>query len=151
VNEEGKGGDLEEDTTRTMPLAAASPAPLQSKEMELPPPSLSSSSSSSSSFFVSDSFSSAPSLFSSSPSPLSLDPSLAPPPLPSSSPSSPDPPSLPPVLNADAWEMVDARDRVVEVTGYLRRTHFYCLFCGVTFRDAKDMAASCPGLTRDDH
>ena len=151
VNEEGEGGDLEEDTMPAMPLAEASPAPLQSKEMELPPPSLSSSSSSSSSFFVSASSSLAPSLFSSSPSSLSLDPSLAPPPLPSSLPSSLDPPSLPPVLNADAWEMVDARDRVVEVTGYLRRTHFYCLFCGVTFGDAKDMAASCPGLTRDDH
>jgi len=37
------------------------------------------------------------------------------------------------------------------LTLYLRRTHWYCIWCGVQFDDDKDMQDACPGPSRDDH
>jgi len=37
------------------------------------------------------------------------------------------------------------------LTLYLRRTHLYCIWCGVQFDDDKDMRDACPGPSRDDH
>lgn len=37
------------------------------------------------------------------------------------------------------------------LTLYLRRTYFYCIWCGVQFDDEKDLQDSCPGPCQDDH
>jgi hypothetical protein len=37
------------------------------------------------------------------------------------------------------------------LTLYLRRTHLYCIWCGMQFDDDKDMQDACPGPSRDDH
>lgn len=43
-------------------------------------------------------------------------------------------------------------DEQLEIlTNYLRKQYFYCLWCGTTFTDEPDLAANCPGQTREDH
>ncbi|GFG35070.1 hypothetical protein Cfor_05079 [Coptotermes formosanus] len=37
------------------------------------------------------------------------------------------------------------------LTMYLRRTHLYCIWCGIQFDDDKDLQDACPGPSRDDH
>lgn len=37
------------------------------------------------------------------------------------------------------------------LTKYLRKTYFYCIWCGVKFNDEDDLRDSCPGSTRNDH
>lgn len=37
------------------------------------------------------------------------------------------------------------------ITEYLRSQYLYCLWCGITFSDSKDMCSTCPGFTREDH
>lgn len=37
------------------------------------------------------------------------------------------------------------------LTKYLRKTYFYCIWCGVKFNDEDDLRDSCPGNTRNDH
>ncbi|KDR11345.1 Coiled-coil domain-containing protein 75, partial [Zootermopsis nevadensis] len=43
------------------------------------------------------------------------------------------------------------KEKLEILTLYLRRTHFYCIWCGVQFEDEKDLQDSCPGPSRDDH
>lgn len=37
------------------------------------------------------------------------------------------------------------------LTKYLRKTYFYCIWCGVKFNDEDDLRDNCPGNTRNDH
>lgn len=37
------------------------------------------------------------------------------------------------------------------LTKYLRKTYFYCIWCGVKFNDEDDLRDNCPGNTRSDH
>lgn len=37
------------------------------------------------------------------------------------------------------------------LTKYLRKTYFYCIWCGVKFNDEDDLRDNCPGSTRNDH
>lgn len=37
------------------------------------------------------------------------------------------------------------------LTQYLRKTHFYCIWCGTKFDDEDDLRDNCPGCTRSDH
>ena len=42
-------------------------------------------------------------------------------------------------------------DQLELLTDYLRRTHFYCIWCGCAYDDERDIRENCPGNTRDDH
>ncbi|XP_043236110.1 G patch domain-containing protein 11-like [Amphibalanus amphitrite] len=42
-------------------------------------------------------------------------------------------------------------DQLELLTDYLRRTHFYCIWCGCAYDDERDLRENCPGNTRDDH
>jgi len=37
------------------------------------------------------------------------------------------------------------------ITFYLRRTYFYCIWCGVEYNDQQDLLNDCPGDQRNDH
>lgn len=37
------------------------------------------------------------------------------------------------------------------LTKYLRKKHFYCIWCGMKFDDEDDLRDNCPGNTRNDH
>jgi len=37
------------------------------------------------------------------------------------------------------------------LTLYLRRTYFYCIWCGTQYEDDDDLQKECPGSTRNDH
>lgn len=34
---------------------------------------------------------------------------------------------------------------------YLRTKYFYCLWCGVQYKDNDDLNGNCPGIMKDDH
>ena len=38
-----------------------------------------------------------------------------------------------------------------ELLGYLRGRHCYCLYCGCSYDSAEQLAASCPGVSEQDH
>lgn len=46
---------------------------------------------------------------------------------------------------------VPESDQLVALTEYLRTTHFYCLWCGITYNDTEDIEDNCPGDTSADH
>ncbi|XP_025907011.1 G patch domain-containing protein 11 isoform X1 [Nothoprocta perdicaria] len=37
------------------------------------------------------------------------------------------------------------------LTAYLRKEHFYCIWCGITYEDAEDLSSNCPGDSAADH
>lgn len=43
------------------------------------------------------------------------------------------------------------QDKLEMITVYLRRTYFYCIWCGTNYDDEKDLQNECPGPTRSDH
>ncbi|XP_014272647.1 G patch domain-containing protein 11 [Halyomorpha halys] len=43
------------------------------------------------------------------------------------------------------------QDKLEMITVYLRRTYFYCIWCGTRYDDEKDLQNECPGPTRNDH
>lgn len=45
----------------------------------------------------------------------------------------------------------ESPEKLEILTLYLRRTHLYCIWCGVHFDDDKDLQDTCPGPSRDDH
>lgn len=51
----------------------------------------------------------------------------------------------------EAWRCRPIEERLVEVLGYLRQQHCYCIYCGVEYEGAADMAANCPGPDESDH
>ena len=34
---------------------------------------------------------------------------------------------------------------------YLREVHYYCIYCGILYKDAEDLDRSCPGLFEEAH
>lgn len=42
-------------------------------------------------------------------------------------------------------------DQLELITHYLRTKHFYCLWCGTSYADDRDMKENCPGITAADH
>jgi hypothetical protein len=42
-------------------------------------------------------------------------------------------------------------EKLIALTSYLRSIHFYCHWCGIEYENADELAASCPGSTREDH
>jgi len=43
------------------------------------------------------------------------------------------------------------QEQLQMITEYLRSQYHYCLWCGISFTDDKDMESTCPGSTREDH
>lgn len=37
------------------------------------------------------------------------------------------------------------------VNFYLRRTYYYCVYCGTVYEDNEDLDGECPGPNRQDH
>ncbi|XP_027754656.1 G patch domain-containing protein 11 [Empidonax traillii] len=37
------------------------------------------------------------------------------------------------------------------LTAYLRKEHFYCIWCGTTYEDSEDLSSNCPGDSAADH
>lgn len=42
-------------------------------------------------------------------------------------------------------------EKLETLTEYLRRKHFYCIWCGMKFDNEEDLKDNCPGNTRNDH
>ncbi|XP_022195725.1 G patch domain-containing protein 11 [Nilaparvata lugens] len=42
-------------------------------------------------------------------------------------------------------------EKLEMLTGYLRQTHYYCIWCGTRYEDEQDMDGECPGPTYDEH
>ena len=40
---------------------------------------------------------------------------------------------------------------LAEITEYMRVKYFYCIYCGATFNDEKDLTDNCPGNAKDLH
>ncbi|XP_066536019.1 G patch domain-containing protein 11 isoform X2 [Hoplias malabaricus] len=41
--------------------------------------------------------------------------------------------------------------KLQHITSYLRRVHFYCIWCGTSYNDVEDLSSNCPGDTVADH
>ncbi|XP_014477189.1 PREDICTED: G patch domain-containing protein 11 [Dinoponera quadriceps] len=52
--------------------------------------------------------------------------------------------------DADDEELSDS-EKLEILTKYLRKKHFYCIWCGMKFDDEEDLRDNCPGSTRNDH
>ncbi|XP_065344363.1 G patch domain-containing protein 11 [Cloeon dipterum] len=48
-------------------------------------------------------------------------------------------------------EQLEPEEQLEMLTLYLRRTYFYCIWCGTQFEDENDLNQECPGSTRNDH
>ncbi|XP_076647056.1 G patch domain-containing protein 11 [Halictus rubicundus] len=48
-------------------------------------------------------------------------------------------------------ESYQINDKLEILTKYLRKKHFYCIWCGVAFDNENDLINNCPGDTRNDH
>uniref|UniRef100_A0A1B6JFI2 G patch domain-containing protein 11 n=2 Tax=Homalodisca liturata TaxID=320908 RepID=A0A1B6JFI2_9HEMI len=54
--------------------------------------------------------------------------------------------------HADEEEVeFSVQEKVEMLTLYLRRTHLYCVWCGHSFDDEKDLQQECPGPGKEDH
>ncbi|XP_071790348.1 G patch domain-containing protein 11-like isoform X2 [Asterias amurensis] len=42
-------------------------------------------------------------------------------------------------------------EKLVQITSYLRSQHTYCIWCGTSFEDQRDLADNCLGNTAEDH
>lgn len=51
----------------------------------------------------------------------------------------------------DAQTSVNMEQRLFDLLFYLRRRHYYCLYCGCHFRDYDDLESNCPGMLESDH
>lgn len=62
-------------------------------------------------------------------------------------------PFWPPIDIQESNEFEDqlAQIKLIQVLDYLRSKYFYCLYCGIEFRDDADMLAECPGSDRRSH
>lgn len=43
------------------------------------------------------------------------------------------------------------QEKLEMLTLYLRKAYLYCIWCGYTFEDEKDLQQDCPGPTKDVH
>ena len=51
----------------------------------------------------------------------------------------------------EAVPLKKPEERLNEVLDYLRSRHCFCLYCGVEYESAEDMAENCPGPSREEH
>ncbi|XP_070576474.1 G patch domain-containing protein 11-like [Ptychodera flava] len=42
-------------------------------------------------------------------------------------------------------------EKLQELTTYLRKTHYYCIWCGTAYNDCNDLLANCPGDDAEAH
>lgn len=48
-------------------------------------------------------------------------------------------------------DLYTPQEKLEMLTCYLRNTYFYCVWCGIHYKDEKDIKNNCPGNTRSDH
>ncbi|KAG1697886.1 G patch domain-containing protein 11 [Nymphon striatum] len=48
-------------------------------------------------------------------------------------------------------EELNEMEKLETLTKYLRSTHYYCIWCGTSYDDEKDLNQECPGNTADSH
>ena len=46
---------------------------------------------------------------------------------------------------------IPPEEMLVIITEYLRNEYLFCIWCGITFENAEDLAKTCPGNSREDH
>lgn len=51
----------------------------------------------------------------------------------------------------DDEESIPVNEQLEILTRYLRKKHYYCIWCGTSFNDEDDLKENCPGDTRSDH
>jgi hypothetical protein len=53
--------------------------------------------------------------------------------------------------NDDNMEEMPNSEKLRSLTRHLRENYLYCVWCGIRFSSEEDLAAECPGDTREDH
>lgn len=53
--------------------------------------------------------------------------------------------------DSDEESQLSDLEKLEILTKYLRKSYFYCIWCGVKFNDEDDLRDNCPGNTRNDH
>ncbi|XP_046387485.1 G patch domain-containing protein 11 [Ischnura elegans] len=51
----------------------------------------------------------------------------------------------------DGDDELQPEEKLEVLTEYLRKTYFFCTWCGTKFEGKEDLEANCPGTTREDH
>ncbi|XP_074647165.1 G patch domain-containing protein 11-like [Tubulanus polymorphus] len=46
---------------------------------------------------------------------------------------------------------ISEEEKLQLLTRYLRETYYYCVWCGTSYDDEKDLSENCPGNTSEDH
>lgn len=54
-------------------------------------------------------------------------------------------------FNLKYFVYFQVQEKLEMLTLYLRKTYLYCVWCGYSFEDEKDLQQDCPGPTKDDH
>ncbi|KAH7722385.1 G-patch domain containing protein [Aphelenchoides avenae] len=57
----------------------------------------------------------------------------------------------PPEIQFEDFDEDELIERLETITTYVRRTHFYCIWCGCAYESADELSDHCPGSTRQDH
>ncbi|XP_030052264.1 G patch domain-containing protein 11 isoform X2 [Microcaecilia unicolor] len=51
----------------------------------------------------------------------------------------------------DEVEELSSLEKLEALTAYLRKEHFYCIWCGTAYQDNEDLLSNCPGDCSADH
>uniref|UniRef100_A0A914MY02 G patch domain-containing protein 11 n=2 Tax=Meloidogyne incognita group TaxID=654580 RepID=A0A914MY02_MELIC len=54
-------------------------------------------------------------------------------------------------INFNEMDEDELDNSLSHIIGYLRREHFYCVWCGCAYSDSEDIENACPGSTRNAH
>ncbi|KAL7073265.1 hypothetical protein ACQ4LE_007323 [Meloidogyne hapla] len=54
-------------------------------------------------------------------------------------------------VDFNAMDEDELDNSLAHIIGYLRREHFYCVWCGCAYSDSEDIEKACPGSTRSAH
>lgn len=51
----------------------------------------------------------------------------------------------------DPYASISTSEKLTQVLAYLKKQHFYCVYCAISFENLEDFDKNCPGPNRDDH
>ncbi|KAL3083088.1 hypothetical protein niasHS_010890 [Heterodera schachtii] len=57
----------------------------------------------------------------------------------------------PMALNLNELDNQRLEESLTKINAYMRKVHFYCLYCGCAFTSSEEMDYECPGIIREDH
>jgi len=51
----------------------------------------------------------------------------------------------------DPYASIPTHEKLSQLLAYLKKQHYYCIYCAISFENLEDFDKNCPGPNRDDH